>query len=395
MTSRLADRLARLRLLALARLALVTGDVEGALGLLCDPRLDRSARAQALRERLRSSTPERENPGSRIRRVEALLGDLRAEVETLARRSTQAEAPASARFALGLAGPSAIGPAPPAAARASRRVPRSWAGPLRCATAEGGSFAGDVEAARACRLAVDDGGEFLLVAGRSFVIGHLRGGLADLPLFADLEPRHAKLVRGESFHGGATWRLSALAGVDLRVRRGVAVALPAPAGGVAVELADGDLVELGARAAFRFELPDASSVTARLELLHGLECLGASRLLLLAPGGAGRIRVGARRGRHVPLVDVDEDLVLEQTSPDTLRVSHAPGLVFPDESGPVSERDLSLPPSVRIDFELVRSSFGTDPSSALGPAREEPQGHGPGRSRRPIGVSLSPLEELA
>src|SRR5262245_50155769 len=141
-------------------------------------------------------------------------------------------------------------------------------------------------------LAIDDGGELFVVAGPRVVIGHLRSRSADLPFLADIELEHAILTLADSFHGGPTWW----------IRRGEEVPVP---------LADGELVELAANLAFVFHAPDPSSSSAVLDLRAGAECEGARRVLLLAPGAAGRVRIGRAPARHVQIADLVQDVTLE------------------------------------------------------------------------------------
>jgi hypothetical protein len=157
-------------------------------------------------------------------------------------------------------------------------------------------------------LAIDDGGEFLAAVGTRLVIGHLRSHAADLPLLADIEPSHAELRAATSFHGGLRWRLvplvddARLASMSWRGR-----VLPREG----VELAHGDRVQLARNLALRVVAPDAASSSSILELEHGLECHGATRILLFAPGPAGRVRLGRKRTRLIPIADLEHDVSLE------------------------------------------------------------------------------------
>lgn len=159
--------------------------------------------------------------------------------------------------------------------------------------------------ARCFHLAVDDGGEYLVAAGEHIVAGHVRSAAADLPFLADVEGEHARLELRASFHGGHAWRISAAserAGLLVRGQR----VTQAP-----LELADGDRVELARNLSWIFRTPDAASSSALLELERGGECLGAARVLLLAAGRAGRVRIGSRRARLVLVPGLDHDVALE------------------------------------------------------------------------------------
>lgn len=152
-------------------------------------------------------------------------------------------------------------------------------------------------------LAVDDGGEFLVFAGEELVLGHLRSARAELRFLADVESEHARLVRHESFHGGVEWRLEALGGASVLV------------GGRPLEgsraLAHGDRVQLGGNLGFSFRALDAATSSAMLELEGQAECEGARRVLLLSPGAAGRVRIGSRRNRPIPVPELLREVSFE------------------------------------------------------------------------------------
>lgn len=209
------------------------------------------------------------------------------------------------------------------------------------------------------RLAVDDAGEYLAVCGGQAVLGHLRGGEVDLPLLADVDPRAARILRVETFHGGSEWRLEPLGARMPRLGDRELDPAGAP-------LADGDLVRLGPNVAFRFRLPDPSSGTALLELQGGIECEGAARVLLVGEGSAGRVRIGPHPARHVPLARLADDLVLEFTPPG-LRVESRLAFRVSGWDSEVLERDgvrvvrLPCPPPVRIEVSLEEAAPGRAP----------------------------------
>lgn len=198
-------------------------------------------------------------------------------------------------------------------------------------------------------LAVDDAGEFLVVSGESLTIGHSRGGRADLPFLADLESVHARLVLGESFHGGPIWCLRGEPGLEVSING-------EPAGEGERALSDGDEIQLGANVAIRFLLPDSSSSSALLECLRGAECEGATHVLLLGPGRAGRLRIGSKVSRHIPVVEMDPDIVFELTG-STLSVrSDAAITVHPELPGSGARParfELVAPPPGRLDFMVA------------------------------------------
>ena len=153
-------------------------------------------------------------------------------------------------------------------------------------------------------LAVDDGGEYFVASADSLVFGHLSSPSADLPFLADVEAEHARIAIGESFHGGPRWTLSGLASAKILVAGHFLGEAPK-------ELADGDLVHLAPNLSFRFRAPDPSSSAAVLDLLSGADCKGARHVLLFPPGPGGRVRIGSRRDRHVPVPDLLREVTLE------------------------------------------------------------------------------------
>ncbi|MCY2960969.1 MAG: FHA domain-containing protein [Planctomycetota bacterium] len=150
-------------------------------------------------------------------------------------------------------------------------------------------------------LAVDDAGEFLAVVGEDIRLGHVRAKDVDLPFLADVAAHHARLSLVEDFHAGAGWRIAPETGAAVAVN-GHAI------GEQGVLLADGDEVRLAPNLAFRFVARERGSSSARLELGGGQECLGAPRVLLLAPGAGGRARIGAGTARLVPLADLEHEI---------------------------------------------------------------------------------------
>jgi len=90
-------------------------------------------------------------------------------------------------------------------------------------------------------------------------------------------------------------------------------------------LRDGDEVVLARNLALRYRQPDDSSGSALLELAAGAECQGVRRVVLLAPGEAGRVRIGSKRNRHIPVPDLAHEVLLVWSN-DTLSVNCAGGV---------------------------------------------------------------------
>ena len=218
-------------------------------------------------------------------------------------------------------------------------------------------------------LAIDDGGEFLVVSGSDIALGNARAGGAEIAFHADLQARHALLRWRTSFHFGPCWSIepedpqSSLGQVrvDGRVIRD------------AHDLAHGEEVRLSPRVAFRFLLPEPASSSAQLQFLHGMEVAGATRALLFVPGAQGRVRIGSRLKRHVAIPGLEHEVSLELGA-DGLHLRCAGGIR--EESGSVrnsaavsTNKTLPCPPANRIDLRV-----NARPSQPL-----------------PFGLSLSPL----
>ena len=202
----------------------------------------------------------------------------------------------------------------------------------------------DSDQPRRFHLAVDDAGEFLVVAGERICVGHARGDKADLPFLADLESEHAYFARGESFHGGPIWCLEST-GNALYVNDEV------PESDNTI-LSDGDEVRFGDNLRMRFTLPDSSSSTALLVLMHGAESEGAARVLLMGAGRAGRIRMGARTSRHVPVPDLEDDVTLQLDEGILSVEAKAKMSVFPEVAAAAKGFEFACPPSERLDFTV-------------------------------------------
>ncbi len=203
-------------------------------------------------------------------------------------------------------------------------------------------------------LEIDGVGEFLVVSGSLVTIGHPGGQVADLRILADIDPSHVRLVCSESFHAGPGWRVEPVGEQVIAVR-----GQPIDPGGAVMH--DDDEVQLAGDLTFVFRRLDAASGSAILELLHGAECAGRKRVLLLAPGPFGRVRLGplsegyfrtSRLKEEVTLRIEDSSLVVE--SPAELQVesaqAHLPGLFEPISGGV----RISCPPAARVEILIDR-----------------------------------------
>lgn len=264
-----------------------------------------------------------------------------------------AEAPSSFRFA---ADRGALAPRPSRRSDAAslQRVLARAARPL-----EPGAAARQPGPPRA-RLAVDDGGDWLVVVGAEVVLGHARAGAADVGLLADIDARHVQLQLLESFHGGATWHLAALGRRPARVEgpggRDVAPGERAP-------LSDGARITLAPKLSFSFHRPDPGSASAWLGLEHGAESDGASRVLLLVPGREGRAVIGPARSAHVQVSGLTHEVelaaALAAAGGATLAVRCAGGVRALDEPAGTAraiEVVLPCPPSSRVDLAVAARS---------------------------------------
>lgn len=214
-------------------------------------------------------------------------------------------------------------------------------------------------------LVLDDAGEYLAVSGSAIAIGHLRSD-APLRFLADVEACHARLVHEAAFHAGAGWRIERHSGAHVRVNgRDV----------TACGLFDGDEVELARNLRFRFREPEAASRSAVLELLGGAECEGCSKVLLLARGPEGMVRIGARRNRHIPLADVEHEIALTFDA----------GELVVRCAGGIRGLDLVTRARMRGDGAVTELSVPCPPRDALHMLVDARA-----TGRPPIGLSLAP-----
>ena len=138
---------------------------------------------------------------------------------------------------------------------------------------------------------------------------------------------------------------------------------PVPAAGR--RLAPGARARLGENLEFRLELPGPSSASAVLELQRGVECAGARRIVLLAPGPGGRVGIGPTPCHHVHVPGLDFELSLEWC-------------------GEVLELASELPFEGALTGERGRVPF--PPPGRLALSCGKPRG-----SRPPFGLSFEPV----
>lgn len=205
----------------------------------------------------------------------------------------------------------------------------------------------------AALLSVDGGGQVLLIAAERVTLGHLRAGCADLGFLADVGALHAALLRADSLQAGPGWRI-----VPLGAERVAVAGEPVPESGR--RLASEERVHLGENLEFRMEVPDAASATVVLELLRGAECAGARRILLLAPGPGGRMRIGAALHHHVRVPGLAFELELEWHAHELRLRSEAPlaGAVLGTDGA------LPFPPPERLEL-TAGAARGSRPPFAL------------------------------
>ena len=200
-------------------------------------------------------------------------------------------------------------------------------------------------------LTVDDAGEFLVSTGDGHLAGHPRGGRADLPLLADVGVEHARFLLGESLRDGGRWRVEPF-GAERVAVNGEPVSTSA-------DLRDGDLVGLGANLELRFRRPDPASTCAVLDLLHGVECLGAAHVILFGCGLGSRLRIGAAAGRHIRVPGLVTGLELVHDE-DRLLVSSEAGVSGPGVRG-ARVLTLPFPPARRVDLAVGVAAEGRPP----------------------------------
>ena len=340
----LPDFVQRRLLLSAARRALSAGRPEAALEILRDDLLASDPRAQSLRTLVTPLVPRPPPPPPRLEaaRVAANSGG-NEDLRELLKHMREQRVPAAAvdlNRASGIVAGADLSPKETVASPATR--------PARL------------------RMSLDDAGSFLVCAGDHALVGHSRAGEADVPILADLLPRHARFVLDqESFHGGAGWRVEPIGAARVRVGKSVI-------GSEGHTLHPGERVQLGDHGALRFEQPDSASLSCTLELEGGLEAVGAQRVLLFAPGAAGRLRIGPRGSRHVQaaLGGVELEFVHDG---GTLHIHCASGLIPDDAQGSPPRTQFELPLQISRPVHLRLCM--------------------PTPSERPRWISFAPLED--
>lgn len=394
----MAGILWRLSRLMGARRALLQGSPERALRVLRDPSLNLSSAARRLRaealDALGRQAVQRRAQG-RDRSAARMLGTIAAEdlgrAEECRARMRWVRPSESGLLAAILGAARTAGAAGPAGA-ANGNEERSAAPEDAHASPPGGSGANGAEpqAVRAApsdgatgddgpclfQLSVDEGGQYLVAAGESFVVGHLRAGRADLPFLADVGAEHARLEGFESFRDGPGWRVVPLSGESVRVN-----GTPVPDEGR--RLADGDEVELAVNLAFHVSAPDPASRTVRLDLMRGAECGACSAIILMGAGEGGRLRIGAGGSRHVRVLQMDEEVALKLVEHELVltcrRGLHAGG---PSEARRAGERSSDAP----VQRELA---LPCPPPRRFEVSAARADGEGP-----PLCIAISPAEGL-
>lgn len=200
-------------------------------------------------------------------------------------------------------------------------------------------------------LSVDDVGDVLLLIGTSMVVGHAAAPEPDLRFLGDIDGVHGQIRLRDSFHGGAEWALAVQPGAAPIEIDGAS--LGASDGPRALH--DGDRVRFGEAAAFSCRLSDPSSATMILELEGRTDAEGARRVALMAPGVAGRLRMGPRRRRQIVVPGISHDVALvaqlDGEGSPSLAVSCSGGVRRPGGE-PLEGLALALPLEKRIDLAL-------------------------------------------
>lgn len=193
---------------------------------------------------------------------------------------------------------------------------------------------------------IDDVGDVLIAAGASITLG----GPGTSVVLRGLGPgAEVELGLVESFKGGAVWHLT-----------------PKGAGPVALE--HGTLIDLAratgssssAAMAARVLRPDPASASFALDLVGAATLEGEVRkLLLLAPGRGGRVRLSGRSGTHFGVQGLTHEIHLElEQGPSgggSLRWSCEGGARLPGGE-PAQELSVPLPLPGRVDL-----TFGAAP----------------------------------
>ena len=217
-----------------------------------------------------------------------------------------------------------------------------------------------------CRaqLALDEGGEAMLVVGTSLILGHATGGVADIPLWGNLGEQEVEFALDESFHRGAHWRMRVPgepSGPDLEPRGEKSI---------------------GAGGGLRLTQPHTASAAGVVELSGNLDAQGARRVLLVPPGERGTVRMGSTADCHLfwrgmsPESHVDLT-VCEEAGELTLHLRCAEGLRVP--GGKIETHWAGpFPPSERMEVVLGNPESASPPCAlCLSPGSHPTIGGGP------------------
>lgn len=204
-----------------------------------------------------------------------------------------------------------------------------------------------------CLAAIDDAGDYLIVAGSEFSLGHGGKGEPDIGFLGDLDPIHARIRLVESFHGGFKWVLQ--------------VGDEAPR-----KLHHEDRIRLGASAEFRFDQRNPASASAVLELGRNTDAVGARRVMLLAPGPSGIVSIGARLSSHIPVAGLKSNILISYQG------VAQPTLTFACDGG------------VRLQSDLADGAVGAEVALPLKGRTNLSFGAAPDRLP-PYSISLRPV----
>lgn len=197
------------------------------------------------------------------------------------------------------------------------------------------------------QLALDEGGEAMLVVGTNLRLGHATDAGADIPLWGDLGEHVLEFTLEESFHGGARWCI-----------RG-------PGGPGDPDLGQDEEIPIGSGGGVRLTQPGTASAAGVLELSGSLDAEGARRVLLVPPGAGGSVRMGCTPDCHLLWKGMTPESHVELTVEEeegglTLHLRCAEGLRVPGGelethwAGP-------FPPCERVEIHLG------DPDSTASP----------------------------
>lgn len=189
---------------------------------------------------------------------------------------------------------------------------------------------------------IDDVGD-VLVAAFSEARLELGGAGSPVPVHGLPAGSCIGLEARESFKGGVSWLLSSTDEGSIELSDGIFVDLARAAGSTS-----------GAAVDARVRRPDPASGSLLLELQGAAAASRAARLLLLAPGPGGRVRISGREGSHFGVHGLAHDVSL-QLDGGALRWS-CEGGARPAGGDPALEVLVPLPVSSRLDL-----AFGAAP----------------------------------